>query len=347
MTDGEKMTIHYEGIEQELLPTFLDLTKKLEEKGVSREKAEELRELALTRMMKINSRKQRGLGKEKIPKESIALASTEVLAQITQLAEQSLIDQAREQERLNPGLLSKSGARKDFDKKFEELSSTEDADSERMLVLVALDLDDFKTVNDTYGHESGDNVLKSFGKAMEDAMRPEDKGVHFSGDEFGFILDVRLDEETLKKEGGDRETTINNIIQRIVEKAQGKTERPDGKTQELSVGYSVVEKDQLGNYEDFLASADKASAMSKVLKIMEGSKGNELGSSDRIINQAKIEEIEGRYTPEEIAKAKALRGIKRELNILLETFDAKNIDALGEIAPCFDKLLEKISGGSK
>jgi len=342
MTNGEKMTIHYEGIEQELLPTFLDLTKKLEKKGISKEKAEELRELALTRMMKINKRKQRGLGKEKIPKESIALASTEVLTQITQLAEQSLIDQAREQERLNPELLSKSGARKDFNKKFEELNNTKDADSEKMLVLVALDLDDFKTINDTYGHKAGDDVLKSFGKALENAMRPEDKGVHFSGDEFGFILDVRLDAETLKKEDVDRETTINNIIQRIIEKTQGKTERPDGQTQELSVGYSVIKKGQFGNYEDFLASADKASAMSKVLKIMEGLKDNELGSSERIINQAKIEEIEGEYTPKEIAKAKALRGIKRELNILLETFDAKNIDALEEIAPCFDNLLKKI-----
>lgn len=350
---AEKLIIHHEGEEKELMPIIHELTKSLKEKGLEEKDAQELRDLAISRVMKINNRKQRELGDKKIPNQSIALASTEVLAQINQLADQILIDKAREQERLNPALLSKSGARKEFVKKREELKKDK---ADRYLVLAAIDLDDFKTLNDGKGHKAGDAALKSFGQALEKAMRPEDKAIHFSGDEFGFILDINLDEDISEKT--DITDLVEKILKRMVSEAQKNTKRSDGKSQELSVGYSVVSKNQIGSYEDFLHQADQASAMSKILKIMEAQKGNDIKSSERVLKDEDVKNIKEKYSSEEIAKAKALRGIKREVNALLEVFrptdvdptdvDAKTkVDAMAEIAPCFDSLLKKITAEKK
>jgi diguanylate cyclase (GGDEF)-like protein len=54
--------------------------------------------------------------------------------------------------------------------------------------LVAIDLDGFKTINDTLGHEGGDEVLREFGAALVDSVGAYGTAYHLSGDEFGLIL---------------------------------------------------------------------------------------------------------------------------------------------------------------
>jgi len=52
------------------------------------------------------------------------------------------------------------------------------------LTLVMADLDHFKTVNDTYGHAGGDQVLKDFGGLLKKYCRREDLAARFGGEEF-------------------------------------------------------------------------------------------------------------------------------------------------------------------
>lgn len=54
--------------------------------------------------------------------------------------------------------------------------------------VVALDLDNFKGVNDTMGHGMGDAVLRSFARAMSKELRTNDLGARTGGDEFAFVL---------------------------------------------------------------------------------------------------------------------------------------------------------------
>ncbi len=63
-----------------------------------------------------------------------------------------------------------------------------------MVVLMFIDLDDFKKINDTLGHEVGDKLLVSVSKRLRDAVREEDILARYGGDEFILILE---DQENL------------------------------------------------------------------------------------------------------------------------------------------------------
>jgi diguanylate cyclase (GGDEF)-like protein len=58
----------------------------------------------------------------------------------------------------------------------------------RPLSVVALDLNDFKALNDTVGHAAGDELLQAVGAALEGIARPGDTVVRQGGDEFCLVL---------------------------------------------------------------------------------------------------------------------------------------------------------------
>jgi len=58
------------------------------------------------------------------------------------------------------------------------------------LALLMLDMDDFKRVNDTLGHDVGDLLLKSVSKRIQTALRQGDLVARLGGDEFGIILPI-------------------------------------------------------------------------------------------------------------------------------------------------------------
>jgi len=57
------------------------------------------------------------------------------------------------------------------------------------MALMFLDIDHFKNVNDTLGHEAGDQLLKVFATRMRDCVRPSDTVARLAGDEFTIILE--------------------------------------------------------------------------------------------------------------------------------------------------------------
>ncbi|GJL48889.1 MAG: hypothetical protein NPIRA01_01160 [Nitrospirales bacterium] len=57
------------------------------------------------------------------------------------------------------------------------------------IALLFLDLDHFKAINDTFGHEYGDIVLKTVANRLRKCIREVDTGVRMGGDEFAVLLD--------------------------------------------------------------------------------------------------------------------------------------------------------------
>jgi diguanylate cyclase (GGDEF)-like protein len=70
------------------------------------------------------------------------------------------------------------------------------------VAVVALDLNGFKAINDTYGHELGDDLLVAVSKRLEEVFRATDVVARLGGDEFVVLLsDIKVDEvmEVLKR----------------------------------------------------------------------------------------------------------------------------------------------------
>lgn len=73
----------------------------------------------------------------------------------------------------------------------EQRLKAEIARSERKghpLIVILIDLNDFKQINDTYGHQAGDTVLKEFAKRLNRATRGSDLAARWGGDEFMMLL---------------------------------------------------------------------------------------------------------------------------------------------------------------
>ena len=60
--------------------------------------------------------------------------------------------------------------------------------SSRSLSLLVIDIDDFKRINDTYGHLEGDMILKQLSHVIVASIRPDDAAFRIGGEEFGVIL---------------------------------------------------------------------------------------------------------------------------------------------------------------
>jgi diguanylate cyclase (GGDEF)-like protein len=69
------------------------------------------------------------------------------------------------------------------------------------LALVLMDLDDFKEINDTRGHQVGDQALRAVAAVLRASIRPYDLCVRYGGDEFVLIL---LDCGTAQADGRRR-----------------------------------------------------------------------------------------------------------------------------------------------
>ncbi|NQV83085.1 MAG: sensor domain-containing diguanylate cyclase [Rhodospirillales bacterium] len=131
--------------------------------------------------------------------------------------------------------------------------------AETNMAVLFIDLDGFKAVNDTLGHEAGDLVLKEVALRLRDCIRKPDTVARLGGDEFIVII--------------EHQNTENATIvgERIVNSLSQPIETPEGAANiGASIGIAFFPKD--GKTEDqLLKAADQA--MYKVKKTSKGAVG--------------------------------------------------------------------------
>lgn len=78
------------------------------------------------------------------------------------------------------------GNRRALDERLDYLRATLGA--QEPVSMLVVDIDEFKSVNDLFGHEVGDQVLRRVAHAIATVLRPEDLAFRFGGDEFGAVI---------------------------------------------------------------------------------------------------------------------------------------------------------------
>lgn len=113
--------------------------------------------------------------------------------------------------------------------------------------LILLDLDNFKTINDTFGHSHGDTFLKIISERLQDCMRQEDTVARLGGDEFAIVLENIA---TLEDAGFIADKVLQAVNKPI------EIERKEI-TPSASIGISIY-PDDASDGDDLLKSADAA-----------------------------------------------------------------------------------------
>jgi len=120
-------------------------------------------------------------------------------------------------------------------------------DEDYKIALFMIDLDNFKHINDTYGHLVGDKVIKKISETLKKSLRDSDYLIRYAGDEFVAVLSV------------DSLETSYRIAERIIANIRGFKLPLDGQEiiQTISMGFAIF-PDDAGELEVLIQRADQA-----------------------------------------------------------------------------------------
>ena len=124
---------------------------------------------------------------------------------------------------------------------------------QQALAVLFLDLDDFKAINDEFGHEVGDRLLVLVAKRLKASLRAPDTAARLGGDEFMILL-----------EGTDRAEGANQVAARILEELRKPFVMKEGELRvTASIGIALITNGLGKHPHDVLRLADLAMYQTK------------------------------------------------------------------------------------
>ncbi len=110
--------------------------------------------------------------------------------------------------------------------------------------LVMADLDHFKSLNDTHGHETGDRALRVFAEVLREGIRAQDYACRYGGEEFVALLPGAEVHEAIE------------VMERVREALARTTRRGDVPT--FTASFGIAHTGEATDFEDLLLRADRA-----------------------------------------------------------------------------------------
>ncbi|MCW2924776.1 MAG: diguanylate cyclase, partial [Thermoleophilia bacterium] len=178
-----------------------------------------------------------------------------------------------------------------------------------MTTIAMIDLDDFKAVNDTFGHQEGDAVLMRTAAAFSSTLRPYDLPARLGGEEFGVIFPSTSPEEA------------KAVMDRIMEVLA--TAGPNGAVQTFSGGiasFPIHAKDQSTLYQ----LADSSAYAAK----MNGKKHTVVFDPGKVSNVAEDDRVN---TRERDSQMKAAKMLVQTVD-MLEGFGSEHSETVGRVS---------------
>jgi len=167
-----------------------------------------------------------------------------VCEQAGAVVQNSVIFEQTQEDSLTDPLTGLPNTRSLFNHLTRELARAERLASE--VALVVMDLNDFKEINDNFGHQFGDMALRQVAGVLKATIRPYDMCVRYAGDEFIVVLSG-----CARGEAEHKRAELQNAVDGIV------MEAPPGERVTLSISAGVAVYPHDGEtYETLLAKAD-------------------------------------------------------------------------------------------
>ena len=169
--------------------------------------------------------------------------------------------------------------------------------SHDVISLLMLDIDDFKRVNDVYGHGAGDEILRSLADTLKDAVRATDVVYRLGGEEFAIVIAARSPE------------SAEQLANRLVERVEATEFNPAGRIT-ISVGLARGPEHAM-NPRELIACAEAAMMTAKAR-----------GKNQIVLyDDAELERPEGEEVPStrdvrSVAHMKMLQSLGGKLNRL-------------------------------
>lgn len=141
--------------------------------------------------------------------------------------------------------------RRMFEERLEE-AERRVSDSARNIGLIYCDIDDFKAINDTLGHEGGDKALRVVSEHLSGAVRDGISLARVGGDEFVMLI-----------EDAPSRTEINALVRKLTSTVEGRVEF-EGRSVALKISCGVaMYPDDVGSVSDLMRLADAGMYMMK------------------------------------------------------------------------------------
>ena len=156
------------------------------------------------------------------------------LTSVTELYDEKRVLEAEVEYDSLTGLMKK----KYFDKRIGGL-----IEANRSFALVVTDIDNFKAVNDTYGHTVGDKVLQAFASLLEESLREGDMVARWGGEEFLFALS---------------DADIKTVLSRVETIREKIASYPFETVGSLTASFGVAQNEEGDDIDILLHRADKA-----------------------------------------------------------------------------------------